>query len=154
VIKNVIKGPPRAILVRRLNLFGDVDHMLRETRDVIQPCGTGVFRLAPKGYLSYGDGENLEWRTGVADRDNYGNYTLFHYGYVRRDKEHIRKTIDVQSWFYGPGSTVDSRVLTMDPEGRYEWEKLKPKEWLGPLPMPHPKAAMTWVNRRRTESNL
>ena len=149
-VLEAIKGPPKPLFVRRLNLFGDVDRMLRQTHEVEQPCGTVICRLAPARNRSMGDAENLYAPPG-ADMSFCNRCTLFHYSFVRRDKEHIRKIIDVQSWFWGAKSVPDQRAVKMEPEGKFHWDQFKPAEWLSPLPMPHPQAAMTWVNRRRLE---
>jgi glycosyltransferase involved in cell wall biosynthesis len=153
VIRDTIHGEKRSIFVRRLNLFGGVDRMLRlDIPYGDHPCGREICRLAPRDTPAYSDAENLDSNKYPADRTLVDRIVLFHYGYVRRDENHIEKTIEMQSWFHGPNSSVDPRVLAMR-GGRYEWERMKPAEMLCGLPMAHPMAAMPWVERRRSEEN-
>lgn len=134
--------------VRRLNLYGDLDHYVRidSTR---KPCSDVPTRIGLQAVPAIADAESIAENRGFDDR-LVRSVTLFHYGYVRRGDALIDKAMDMQSWFFGPGSTVDERVVKMHREGTgfLPYEIIPPSE-LAPIPMSHPAAAHRWVEERR-----
>jgi hypothetical protein len=135
-------------MIRRCNLFGDLNHCFKY--DIPQdkkPCSDSIVRLAMRKHCkSYGDAESLQVDPKYMSQQ-LENITIFHYGYVREDSNHIKKTINMQGWFHGKNSTPDQRVAQMSE--RYEWEKLKERELLGPIPMSHPKFSEQWAQERQ-----
>lgn len=150
VIKAAVRdaGPNTdAFMCRRLNLFGNVDHHIRfDLPHTDKPCGDRVIRLGRRGTLAFGDAESL-WGDMV-DASLENEILVFHYGYVRKDAQHIQKTLDMQSWFHGAGSTPDERVVAMK-SGEYENEKLIPWDKLTPIPIDHPRYSKQWARQRR-----
>jgi len=148
-IRRLTKNPPQGkqtIAVRRLNLYGDVDHHISLTLSH-KPCSDQPVRIGTRGILSTGDAESLEWAN--TDRTRLDEIIVYHYGYVRKDKINIDKAVDMQSWFFGPKGQVDGRLLEMQKTGKWEPYKLIAKEWLTPIPMGHPKYATEWADDRR-----
>jgi hypothetical protein len=143
----------RSYAMRRCNLFGDLNHYLRYDIDGChKPCSDVVIRLATIDNPAYGDAESLQVDPRYLGEDLIDKMTIFHYGFVRRDANSIDKVISMQSWFWGPNSTPDSRVVEMAKKGtRYEWEVMKKRELLDHIPMPHPKFSKTWADLRQNE---
>lgn len=140
-------------MVRRCNLWGDCNHCLRY--DIAQehkPVSDEVVRLGLIEYPAFGDAEVLQ-----SDPRYMGNLVeeviIYHYGFVRRDANMIDKTISMQSWFWGPGSQPDHRVVEMSKKEnpRFEWEMMKTREMLMPIPYSHPKFAQKWAEERQAE---
>jgi len=138
-------------IVRRCNLFGDLNHYLKyDIPQEHKPCSDAVIRLATRNWNAYGDAESLQVDPKYMGHNELDHITIFHYGFVRRDANCIDKTISMQSWFWGPGSTPDQRVVEMT-GGRYEWEKLKSRDLLAAIPMSHPKFSAAWAAERQKE---
>lgn len=136
-------------MVRRCNLFGDLNHYLKY--DIPQhhkPCSDSIIRLATTNWNAYGDAESLQVDPRYMGTDH--NIVIFHYGFVRRDSNCIDKTISMQSWFWGPNGQPDQRVVEMT-TGRYEWEKMKTRDLLEKIPMSHPKFSAAWADERQKE---
>jgi len=153
-IRKAIQHPTnKSYMVRRCNLFGDLNHHLRyDIEQEHKPCSDAVVRLATIENPAYGDAESLQVDPRWIE-DYTGKITIFHYGFVRRDANLLDKTINMQSWFWGPNSTPDSRVVDMAKKGmnRYEWELMKTREMLSPITMAHPKFAKAWAEERQQE---
>lgn len=152
-IKQAITCPDfKSYHIRRCNMFGDMNHYLRyDMEQHHKPCGDIVVRLATIDNPAHGDAESLQ-----VDPKYSGwcleDIIIYHYGYVRRDANHLTKTISIQSWFHGPGSTPDSRVVEMAERGtRYEWEKMKTREMLTRRTQSHPKFVKAWAEERQSE---
>lgn len=140
------KNVNRTIAVRRLNLFGDVDHHIRLDLKH-KPCSDCPVRIGTRKMMAKGDAESLEWTN--TDRSHTDEIVIFHYGYVRKDQQNIDKAIDMQSWFFGDKSQVDQRIVKMKEEGKWEPYKLLTKKQLAPNPKPHPKFSAQWAAERR-----
>lgn len=139
-------------VIRRCNLFGDLDHYLKyDLPQHDKPCSDSVIRLATINWNAYGDAESLQVDPKYMGTDH--NIILFHYGFVRRDANNIDKTISMQSWFWGAESQPDQRVVEMAKTGtkRYEWEKMKTREMLAKIPLDHPKFSKAWAEERQKE---
>jgi hypothetical protein len=134
--------------VRRLNLYGDLDHFIRLDSQ-LKPCSDVPTRIALQTVPAIGDAESVVEINGFDDR-LVDKVTLFHYSYVRRGESLINKTIEMQSWFFGPGSVPDQRVVRMrDEERDFDPYAIIPPEELAPIPMSHPAAARLWVEEHR-----
>lgn len=153
-IRKAIQHPTnRSYMIRRCNLWGDLNHYLKyDIPQEHKPVSDQVIRLATTDHVAHGDAESLQ-----ADARYMGVKTdeivIFHYGFVRRDANMIDKTISMQSWFWGPGSQPDHRVVEMSKKEnpRFEWEVMKTRDLLGDLPLPHPKFAKKWAEERQAE---
>lgn len=138
-------------IVRRCNLFGDLNHYLKyDIPQEHKPCSDAVIRLGTINWPAYGDAESLQVDPAKMGQNELNHILIFHYGFVRRDANCIDKTISMQSWFWGPNSQPDRRVVEMT-GGRYEWEKMKARELLDRIPMDHPKFSKAWAEERQRE---
>jgi len=135
----------RTCMVRRFNLFGDVDHYINPELPQ-KPCGDVPIRLGKKGIHSLGDAENLD--RIYTCQDWIQRIKIFHYGFVRKNV--VEKAIDMQSWFWQDPSRVDSRLIEMDKRGVWEPHELIQKENLLPIPCSHPKFSKEWADARRS----
>ena len=143
-----------ACTMRRCNLFGDLNHYLGyNIPNEQKPCSDAVVRLATIEWEAYADAENLQSDPASTCQTKLENITIYHYGYVRRDTNHIEKTLSMQSWFWGPTSVPDQRVVEMK-TGRYEWEKMRSRVFLEKIPMEHPKFSKAWAEERQKEKLL
>lgn len=153
-IRRAIRHPTNtSYMVRRMNLWGDCNHYLRyDLPQEHKPVSDEIIRLATTDNPAYGDAETLQCDPRFMGRE-VDRIIIFHYGFVRRDANMIDKTLSMQSWFWGPNSKPDKRVVEMakKDEKRFEWEVMKTKEMLSPIPMPHPKFAKAWVDERQKE---
>lgn len=139
--------------VRRMNLFGDLNHYLKyDIPHEHKPVSDTVVRLAKIGYNAYGDAESLQTDPASCGNSYTDEILIMHYGFVRRDKNNLDKTISMQSWFWGEGSQPDSRVVEMAKKGtRYEWELLKSRDLLSKIYVEHPKFVKKWAEERQAE---
>lgn len=152
-IRKAIKSPNKqSFMIRRCNLFGDLNHYLRyDLGQEHKPCSDSVVRLATIENPAYGDAESLQVDPRYLE-NLIESITIFHYGFVRRDANCLDKTISMQSWFWGPNSTPDSRVVEMAKQGtRYDWKKMKSREMLAKITMDHPKFSKEWANERQQD---
>jgi len=134
--------------VRRVNLYGDVGRCVRYDSSA-KPCSDMPTRLALSTYPAVGDAESIVESDGP-DLSMVGHITLFHYGFVRAGEALIDKTIEMQSWFHGPGATVDERVLRMRAERTgFRYADIIGDHELMPIPIGHPVAARPWVEAHR-----
>lgn len=153
-IRKAVMSPNyKSYAIRRCNLFGDLNHYLRYDLDQQhKPCSDIVFRLATIENPAYGDAESLQVDPAFLCEDYIDKITIYHYGFVRRDANSIDKILSMQSWFWGPGSNPDQRVVEMSKRGtRYEWEIMKTREMLAHIPQPHPKFSAAWAEERQRE---
>jgi hypothetical protein len=142
-------GKSQAYLCRRLNLFVTPDTFVRLDSQK-KPCGDALVRFARLSCLAIGDAEGL----GVhnpANQAHLDDIVIFHYGYVREGQKHIDKAIDMQGWFFGPGSTPDQRIVAMRSDGnKFKPEVFFGKDDLSPIPMPHPVFSAAMAERLRS----
>jgi glycosyltransferase involved in cell wall biosynthesis len=139
--------------VRRFNLCSDLNHCFKvhDMPHERKPCNDAVFRLSVHEAMALGDAESLD------DMQSFSNeyvdkIVIFHYGIVRRDFNFLNKCIDMQSWFGGQFSQPDHRIVEMKKtHGRYDWEKINPREHLQPTPMPHPIFSQQWAAERQID---
>lgn len=154
VIKAIVEAAgdqSMAFLMRRPHLFGNMDHYIRHDLPITRkPASDYVIRLGRRDHLAVGDAESI-WAPAV-NNQFMNEIVLFHYGYVRKNSVCLSKAIDMQSWFNGQGSQVDSRLIEMQqkdnvfrPEGFFAWEDL------ARLDLDHPLVAKAWVDERRSE---
>jgi hypothetical protein len=68
--------------------------------------------------------------------------------------ELIDKILDMQSWFFGPGSQPDPRVVAMKESKVFDWRVMKEKKLLEPIPYSHPIFAQQWVEQRRSTKSI
>lgn len=153
-IKKLIKHEKnQSYMIRRCNLWGDLNHCLRyDIPQSDKPVSDSVIRLAMTENPAFGDAEVLQCDPRFC-QDATDKIIIYHYGFVRRDQNMIDKTLNMQSWFWGPNSQPDHRVVEMSKKEkpRFEWEVMKTKEMLMPIPLPHPKFATDWANERQKE---
>jgi len=153
-IRRAIQHPTnRSYMIRRCNLWGDCNHYLRY--DIAQehkPVSYEVVRLATLDCPAFGDAEVLQCDPRYMERQ-VDEIIIYHYGFVRRDANMIDKTINMQSWFWGPGSQPDHRVVEMSKKEnpRFEWEVMKTREMLDAIPYPHPTFSKAWAEERQRE---
>ncbi len=147
-IRKLIEGSANGYFCRRLNLFRSPDvHVRLDSKK--KPCGDVVLRLARTKCLVVGDAESIGVEQG-ADAGHVDKIVIFHYGYVREGAKHIAKAIDMQSWFFGPGSTPDQRIVKMRDEGnKFRPEVFFQPEDVCPIPIPHPIFARDLADRLR-----
>jgi hypothetical protein len=133
--------------IRRMNLYGDMNHMVSYV-STKKPCSDDPVRLGRREIPVVGDAESLEEFQGSSALVRKA--TIFHYGFVRRGAALIDKCMDMQTWFHGPGSTVDERVVSMKNRGvGFIPSEIMEDSQLVRVPIPHPKAAAAWVEARR-----
>lgn len=136
--------------VRRINFFGDSDHHFRfDLAQDRKPCSDAVNRLSIRDFDAVSDAESLGCNPDTNCCDWIDEIQIWHYGYVRDEQLHCDKVIDMQSWFHGPNSTPDQRVVEMkNTTGYFDWSKLKERSDLVRRGKEHPKVAQDWVNER------
>lgn len=134
-----------AFKVRRFNLWGTPDRYIR-LDSLHKPCSDEPTRLGRQDVPAIGDGESLIENRGPA-LDLLNHVTIFHYGFVRHGHALIDKVIEMQTWFHGPHSTPDERVVKMKDEGTgFVPTAIIPELDLAPIPLPHPVAALAWLS--------
>jgi glycosyltransferase involved in cell wall biosynthesis len=160
-IRDVMERPNcRSAFVRRLNFFGDTDHFIKiEQEGCHKPCGDTIVRLATLDNPAVGDAESLGVDPAYITDQYLDKITIFHYGYIRRDTNHIKKTISMQSWFWGPDSQPDQRVVEMDKKGDgiYDWRTMKNPSQFSRLPylgIGHPRFAQEYINDRKLDKTI
>lgn len=139
VIRNLIMtNNASAYFCRRLNLYCTPDTYVRiDLKGKGKPCGDVVCRLARTNQEVFGDGESISHPS--VNTNWIDKIVIFHYGYVREGAAHIAKAIDMQSWFFGPGSQPDQRIVKMRDEGNvFKSEVYFVSEDLAKIPIPHP----------------
>lgn len=132
-----------AYRVRRINVYGNFDLKLRYDSHR-KPCGDNIIRLARREIVATGDAESLH--CDCASYKYLDFIKIFHYGYMRKPQEVLKKGIDMTSWFgYG---TCQKLVEMQNGEG---WDPygIIPRQELEPIGMSHPKYATAWVDERR-----
>ena len=153
VVRRIITTPRyKSYSVRRFNLYGDLNHCFKlDMPNHRKPCNDHPLRLALREAKALADAESLE-DLGSHSEGHIHQIVLFHYGLVRRDMGLIDKTIDMQSWFHGPGSQPDQRVVEMkNTDGVFDWERIVEREFLMRLPMAHPRFSAQWAAERQAE---
>lgn len=152
-IRRLIECGRAAHFCRRLNLYRGPDTYIRlDLKGKGKPCGDVVCRLAKTECRAWGDGESI-----ALDRDpgqeSIDKIVIFHYGYVREGAKHIAKAIDMQSWFFGPGSTPDQRIVAMrDKDNVFRPEVYFSADDVAPIPIPHPVFSRELAERYRKEA--
>jgi beta-1,4-mannosyl-glycoprotein beta-1,4-N-acetylglucosaminyltransferase len=136
-IRLLIERNATGYYCRRLNLFRTPDTHVRLDSNK-KPCGDVVCRLARTKFQAISDAESLAVDGGL-DRGHVDKIVIFHYGFVRPGSKLIAKGLDMQSWFFGKGSTPDQRIVQMHNEG----DVFHPEVYFGegdvcPIPIPHP----------------
>lgn len=151
VIRGLIERQVNGYFCRRLNLFRSPDfHVRLDSKK--KPCGDVVCRLAKTSFRVVGDAESIGVEHGCSP-DHIDKMVIFHYGYVREGAKHIAKAIDMQSWFFGPHSQPDVRIVKMRDEGNvFHPEVYFSPEDVSPIPIPHPKFALALAERMRGEA--
>ena len=153
-IKKAIQNPNQSsCMIRRMNLWGDCNHYLKyDIPQEHKPVSDEVVRLAKMEFNAHGDAESLAVDHRYIGR-KVDDIVIFHYGFVRRDQNMIDKTISMQSWFWGPGSQPDHRVVEMSKKEkpRFEWEVMKTRDLLDRIPYEHPKFSKAWAEERQKE---
>jgi hypothetical protein len=151
VIRSLIERPMNGYFCRRLNLFRSPDLFVRLDSKK-KPCGDVVCRLAKTKFGVVGDAESIGVEDGRSG-EHIDQIVIFHYGYVREGAKHIAKAIDMQSWFFGPHSQPDQRIVKMRDEGNvFHPEVYFSPEDVSPIPIPHPKFSAALAERLRGEA--
>jgi hypothetical protein len=126
-----------AFFCRRLNLFLSPDTYVR-LDSAKKPCGDMVCRLARTEYEVVGDAESIGSKF-VVEQTWVDKLVIFHYGYVREGRAHIDKALDMQSWFFGPGSSPDQRIVRMKASDyKFDASQYMSPEDVTRIPLPHP----------------
>lgn len=148
VIQRAINLPNsfRGFMCRRINLFRDVNSQLRfDLPTERKPCSDQVIRIGKIKTRAMGDAESLSANPcGDIFRDEI---VIFHYGFVRRNI--IEKVIAMQTWFHGPGSEPDPRIVVMKSDGIFRSEVFFNDDEIIPITRAHPKVAGEWVRERQ-----
>lgn len=154
VIRNAVqRRKARAYLMRRLNLWGDLNHCIRfDLPHGDKPTADQVLRLGRIEYLTHGDGDHLLVPQDEICREHLDAMPIFHYGFVRDDRKQIKRIQNTPGWFWGPGSPVDSRLEGMTEV--FDWRKWHPKEHLMPIPKPHPKYSRAWAEEHQKTKTI
>lgn len=143
-----------SFMVRRINLFGDLNHYLGfDIPQERKPCSDVVLRLGVKSLNAVGDAESLQDDPKTNSQEFIDKINIFHYGMVRRDVNFIEKIISMQSWFSGESSQPDQRAVDMKANGetRFDWTRFKEKNDLRKLHMEHPRFSKNWAEERQKE---
>ena len=140
-----------SFMVRRYNLFGDLNHYLRfDLPQIDKPCNDQIVRLARTGNPAHGDAagdaESLRCDPHRLSFDFLDRIRIIHYGMVRRDAALIEKMITMQKWFFGH---ADPKIVGMVDQGRWDWELLKQRHMLTRLEFEHPKFSREWAEERQ-----
>lgn len=140
----------RAYMVKRIHLFGNMDHYLRHDLPTTRkPSSDQVIRLARKGVFASGDAESLD-PAGFCSSNHVPSIVLMHYSFVRKNEVNISRSIDMQTWFHGPGGQPDKRLLELRDDGNvWRPEKFFSWEEFAPLYLSHPTVAKAWADERR-----
>lgn len=146
-----LKSDDIAFFIRRPHIFGNMDHHISHELPVMRkPASDRVIRLGRKHHQAVGDAESIF--ANRVTNDLLEHIVLFHYGYVRKNSVNLSKAIEMQSWFNGPNSTVDQRLVEMQkkdnvfrPDAFFAWNELTR------LKIDHPACAKSWVDERRSE---
>lgn len=148
LIRELIERPASGYYCRRLNLFRSPDlHVRLDSKK--KPCGDVVCRLARRGFPALLDAESLAVDAAL-DRNHTDRIVIFHYGYVREGDLLIAKAMDMLSWFFGPHSTVDQRIVKMRDEGNvFRPEVYFSPDDVCPIPIPHPVFSKDYAARLR-----
>lgn len=137
LIRQLIEGRASGYYCRRLNLFRSPDVHVRLDSNK-KPCGDVVCRLARTNFPALLDAESLAVDADL-NRAHVDKIVIFHYGYVREGELLIAKAMDMLSWFFGPHSTVDARIVKMRNEGNvFRPEVYFSESDVCPIPIPHP----------------
>ena len=152
-IRFLIERPATGYYCRRLNLFRTPDHHVRLDSNK-KPCGDVVCRLAKTKFPAISDAESLAIDHGL-DRAHIDKIVIFHYGFVRQGSRLIAKGLDMQSWFFGKGSSPDKRIVQMHDEG----DIFRPEVYFGEsdvttIPIPHPMFAQDLAVRLRSRPKI
>lgn len=136
-IRRLIEGKATGYYCRRLNLFRSPDFHVRLDSNK-KPCGDVVCRLAETRFDALLDAESLAV-DGRLDSRHTDQIVIFHYGYVREGDLLIAKAMDMLSWFFGPNSAVDQRIVKMKEDGNvFKPEVYFSQDDVSPIPLPHP----------------
>lgn len=141
----------QSYMVRRLNLFGDLNHCLRFDIPV-KPCSDEVIRLATIENVACSDAESLQVDPKHLSGELLDKITIFHYGFVRDDAAMLRKCRNMQSWFNGEKSHVDPRLEGMTDV--LDWTKFANRNDLMPIPMPHPMFSRQYAETRQSKKTI
>lgn len=141
--------------MRRINFFGDTDHHFKfDLAQDRKPVSDAIDRLAHLRYNAVGDAESLGVDPSTNCCDWIDKIQIWHYGFVRDERLHCDKVINMQSWFHGPDSTPDHRVVEMkNTTGYFDWKMLKERSDLVRRSKEHPKVAQEWVAARQARRN-
>ena len=138
-------------MVRRVNLFGDLNHCFRY--DIpSKPCSDEIIRLATIQNKAFSDAESLRVDPRFLTRDTLDKITIFHYGFVRDDAAMLRKCRNMQSWFNGADSQVDPRLDGMSDV--FDWRKFWPVDFLMKIPMEHPVFSRDYAQQRQRKKSI
>lgn len=138
-------------MVRRVNLFGDLNHCFRY--DIpSKPCSDEIIRLATIQNKAFSDAESLRVDPQFLTRDTLDKITIFHYGFVRDDAAMLRKCRNMQSWFNGTDSQIDPRFEGMSDV--FDWRKFWPVDFLMKIPMEHPVFSRDYAQQRQRKKNI
>jgi hypothetical protein len=159
IIQNALINDPRtSYAIARYNIFGSPDTYLRFDSNQLtgheQPCNVWPTRLGNRELGALGDAESI----GHGNRPGHlpMDACLFHYCHVRDPRKQLDRVMDVQSWFFsktGGGSEVDKRILEQKATtGYFDARAWYPDDrCFIPIPKPHPKYALPWVEERRRQ---
>lgn len=133
--------------VRRFHIYGDFEHMVSLNCPTNRkPAGDWIIRLGRTSLPIVGDAENLA-DNNITDRF-CNEMVLFHYGYMRKSAEMLKKGIDMTYWF-GGGIEPDKRLMDMQRTKR-GWKpyEIMERELLEPIRKPHPAIMKEWIEER------
>jgi hypothetical protein len=132
-----------AFRVRRINVYGNFNLRLKYDSNR-KPCGDNIVRLARKKVPATGDAESLHHDHGNPSYINY--ITIFHYGYMRKPDELLKKGIDMTTWF---GHGTSQKLVEMRDGAGWNPYGIIPREELEFIEFSHPKYMAQWIEERQ-----
>lgn len=124
-----------ATSLKRLNFWRDSNHYLMPGR----VCGSRVFRFGDRSVKFVNDAEGMDPTVRRKDSD----VCIFHYGFLRRTKSLIEKSINFEYSVFGAYNPLFDQMKT---EGRQPFDAYYDQliQYTGP----HPKYAHEWLEDR------
>lgn len=144
-IREAIEKDNEGYFCSRINLWGNSQHQLNVDH-ARTPVGTKIIRLAKTSYYSIDDGEGIY--CGVAAWDYLDKIRIYHMGFVRDGRVHVKKVKHMLEKVFGMSN--DEKVVAMG-DAWDPWINFSKKDVI-PIKEPLPKFVQEWA-RIRDEKN-
>lgn len=141
-VREFIKTPNRSAIVTRYNFWVDHRHLIPNG----YCCGKYVTRIAPTNLWMSSDGQSAGGEQ-VASMGVSTGIEIFHYGFIRKNDEFLKKERLLQMYFF---NTFDQRLANSEKRG-LQWATQPDVQF--PVPLDdyhgtHPKCAHQWLKDR------